>query len=73
VGSGTHYTLEEVTRIVAELLDKEVNIQYNKTYTYTDVSTMQADITKISNAFKWKPIVNMEKGLRLTVDAQANL
>jgi dTDP-D-glucose 4,6-dehydratase len=34
---------------------------------------MQADITKVSNAFKWKPMVNMEEGLRLTIDAKANL
>ena len=72
VGSGTCHTLEEVTRMVAELLDKEFNIQYNKTHTYTDVSTMQADITKVSNTFKWKPVINMEKGLRLIIDAKAN-
>jgi nucleoside-diphosphate-sugar epimerase len=58
--------------MVAELLDKEFNIQYNKTHTYTDVSIMQADITKVSNTFKWKPIINMEKGLRLIIDAKAN-
>jgi nucleoside-diphosphate-sugar epimerase len=69
VGSGTYHTLEEVTHIVAELLDKGFNIQYNKAPTYADVSTMQADITKVSNTFKWKPMVNMEEGLRLTIDA----
>jgi UDP-glucose 4-epimerase len=73
VGSGTYHTLEEVTRIVAKLLDKGFNIQYNKAHTYADVNTMQADITKVSNAFKWKPMVNMEEGLRLTIDAKANL
>lgn len=72
VGSGTYHTLEEVTRIIAELLGKEFSVQYNKTNTYTDVSTMQADITKVSNAFKWKPMVNMKEGLRLTIDAKAN-
>jgi nucleoside-diphosphate-sugar epimerase len=72
VGSGTYHTLEEVTHIVAELLGKEFNVQYNKTHTFTDVSTMQADITKVSNAFKWKPMVNMKEGLRLTIDAIPN-
>jgi GDP-4-dehydro-6-deoxy-D-mannose reductase len=72
VGSGTYHTLEEVTYIVAELLGKEFNVQYNKTNTYADVSTMQADITKVSNAFKWKPMVNIKEGLRLTIDAKAN-
>jgi GDP-4-dehydro-6-deoxy-D-mannose reductase len=72
VGSGTYHTLEEVTYIVAELLGKEFNVQYNKTNTYADVSTMQADITKVSNTFKWKPMVNIKEGLRLTIDAKAN-
>jgi UDP-glucose 4-epimerase len=72
VGSGTYHTLEEVTYIVAELLGKEFNVQYNKTNTYADVGTMQADITKVSNAFKWKPMVNIKEGLRLTIDAKAN-
>jgi UDP-glucose 4-epimerase len=68
VGSGTHHTLEEVTHIIARLLNKDFNIQYNSSYIYTNVSTMQADITKVSNAFKWKPTVNIEKGLRLTIE-----
>lgn len=72
VGSGTYHTLEEVTHIVAELLGKDFNVQYNNTHTYADVSTMQADITKVLNAFKWKPMVNMKEGLRLTIDAKAN-
>lgn len=67
VGSGTYHTLEEVTHIIARLLNKDFNIQYNNSYIYANVSTMQADITKVSNAFKWKPTVNIEKGLRLTV------
>jgi nucleoside-diphosphate-sugar epimerase len=65
----TNHTLEEITHIIARLLNKGFNIQYNKAHTYADVSTMQADITKVSNAFKWKPMVNMEEGLRLTIDA----
>ena len=72
VGSGTYHTLEVITHIVAELLGKEFNVQYNKTNKYADVSTMQADITKVSNAFKWKPMVNIKEGLRLTIDAKAN-
>lgn len=67
VGSGTYHTLEEITHIIARLLNKDFNIQYNSSYIYTNVSTMQADIRKVSNAFKWKPTVNIEKGLRLTV------
>ena len=68
VGSGTYHTLEEVTHIVARLLNKDFNIRYNKIHIYANVSTMQADITKVSNAFKWKPTFNIEEGLRLTLD-----
>jgi UDP-glucose 4-epimerase len=67
VGSGTYHTLEEVTRIIGRLLNKDFSIQYNSSHIYTNVSTMQADITKVSDAFKWKPTVNIEKGLRLTI------
>lgn len=68
VGSGTYHTLEEVTHIIAKLLNKDFSIQYNNSHISANVSTMQADITKVSNAFKWKPTINIEEGLRLTVE-----
>jgi UDP-glucose 4-epimerase len=67
VGYGKSYHLEEVTRIIAQLLNKKITIDYNNQIRPGDVTEMIADISKISNAFQWKPLVGIHEGLEITL------
>jgi len=69
VGYGTSYTLREVSEILTKLLNKKkITIEYDNEYRPGDVINMEADISKVSNAFNWKPIVSIDKGLKLTIE-----
>ncbi|HEY9398943.1 MAG TPA: NAD-dependent epimerase/dehydratase family protein [Nitrososphaeraceae archaeon] len=70
-GYGTSYSLKEVAQSLAKLLDRKIAIQSFKT-NVDDISDMRADITKVSKTFKWKPTVDIGKGLRLIVQESSN-
>jgi UDP-glucose 4-epimerase len=71
VGYGTSYSLKEVAQSLAKLLDTKITIQSSKT-TETDITDMMADISKVSKTFKWRPTVDIDKGLRLIVQESSN-
>ncbi len=67
VGYGESHHLEEVTQILAQLLNKKITINYNNQIRPDDVTEMIADISKVSNAFQWKPFVEIHEGLEITL------
>ena len=67
VGSGTSHTLKEVAEIIAKLMNKKIIINYDKESRPNDTIYMKADISKVSNSFNWKPLVDINKGLKLTI------
>ena len=67
VGYGTSHTLREVSEILAKLLNKQITIAYDNESRPGDITNMVADISKVSNAFNWKPMVSIDKGLKLTI------
>ncbi len=67
VGSGESHHLEEVTQILAQLLNKKITINYDNQIRPGDVTEMIADISKVSNAFHWKPRVGIIEGLEITL------
>ncbi len=67
VGYGESHHLEEVTQILAQLLNKKITINYNNQIRPDDVTEMIADISKVSNAFQWKPFVGIHEGLEITL------
>jgi nucleoside-diphosphate-sugar epimerase len=66
VGTGTSHSFEEVIAIIEKISKKKLNISYI-TDKKTFIPEIRADITKITNATKWMPIVQLEDGLRLTL------
>jgi len=66
VGYGESYTLEEVTEIIADILRKRVSICYNKSRP-SNIMHISADTSKVTSGFGWRPVINLEKGLRTTV------
>jgi UDP-glucose 4-epimerase len=71
VGYGLSYSLKEVAQSLAKLLDKKITVQFSKT-NVADITDMKADITKVSKTFKWKPTVDIDKGLRIIVQESSN-
>jgi UDP-glucose 4-epimerase len=67
VGYGESHRLEEVTQILAELLNKKISISYNNQIRPGDVTKMIADISEVSNAFQWKPKIGIHEGLEKTL------
>jgi UDP-glucose 4-epimerase len=68
VGYGESHELEEVTQILAKLLNKKITIDYNSQVRPGDVTKMIADISKVSNAFHWKPRVGICQGLEMILE-----
>jgi UDP-glucose 4-epimerase len=67
VGSGTSYTITEIAKKIANLLNKKIQISYDESIRKKDINEMVADITKISNEFDWKPKIDIDRGLTLTI------
>jgi UDP-glucose 4-epimerase len=69
VGYGTSHTLREVSEILAKLLNKKkITIYYDNKSRPGDVINMKADISKVSSAFNWKPMVSIDQGLKLMIE-----
>jgi nucleoside-diphosphate-sugar epimerase len=68
VGSGTSSTIKEITEIIAKLLKKKITISYDNDIRSNDVIDMTANISKVSNAFNWKPMIELNEGLKLTIE-----
>jgi UDP-glucose 4-epimerase len=74
VGSGSSYSLEYIVTKIAEILNVgPVALTYNAEIRPRDVTDMVADISKVSSEFKWKPEVEVQRGLKLTVDRHVDL
>ena len=67
VGSGTSHTITEISKKIAKLLNKEIQIKYDAEIRKGDINEMVADITKISKEFNWKPKTDIDEGLTLTI------
>lgn len=67
VGSGESHHLEQVTQILAQVMNKKITINYDDQIRPGDVTKMIADISKVSSEFHWKPRIGIERGLKLTL------
>jgi len=68
VGYGKSIDLEEIIKIIEKILNREINVHYDISIRPNDVLEMVADITRVTNAFDWKPQTDIEKGLRFTLE-----
>jgi nucleoside-diphosphate-sugar epimerase len=49
-------------------MNKRIKINYVEANPSPSGTNMQADITKVSEAFRWRPRVNIEEGLKYTLE-----
>jgi nucleoside-diphosphate-sugar epimerase len=68
VGFGKSHALEKIVKILADQMNKRIKINYEKANPSPSGTNMQANITKVSEAFRWKPRVTIEEGLKYTLE-----
>jgi UDP-glucose 4-epimerase len=71
VGFGKSYALEKIAKILADQMNKRIKINYEEVYPSPSGTNMLADITKVSEAFSWKPRVTIEEGLKYTLESNS--
>ena len=67
VGYGKSNSLEEIIKIIENITGIKINILYDKSIRPNDIIEMVADITRVTKSFDWKPQIDIEEGLRLTL------
>ncbi len=68
VGYGESHSLEEVIRIIEEIMNLSIPIVYDTQLRPNDITDMIADIKKVSKSFNWIPQINIKIGLKITLD-----
>jgi len=66
VGSGIETSIRDLVKKVGEASGREANILYNSN-TSGGVSRMKADLTLAAQKLNYRPSINLDKGLRLTL------
>lgn len=68
VGGGNPITIRNVAEILIKLYKSRLSPEITYKIRKLDVRHCYADIAKIGKLLKWKPTVNLEKGLREIID-----
>jgi UDP-glucose 4-epimerase len=68
VGSGISHSLEEVVKIIQEIMEVEINVEYNDSIRPNDIVDMVADISLVETLYSWKPAVDIRTGLLITIN-----
>ncbi len=72
VGFGKSYPLERVVEIIRQIFNINVDIEYNSSMRPNDIVDMVADVTQLEKLYGWKPQIDIETGLRLTLSDSIN-
>jgi nucleoside-diphosphate-sugar epimerase len=71
VGTGKDHSIEEIIKIIPPKLKQDLNVSWGNTEKQRIFETNNhwiADISKIKKELKWKPKMNLEKGLSKTFE-----
>lgn len=65
VGTGREYSVEEVVKLIGEILDEEVKIvQVGERMRAVEREHLLADISKIKEETGWRPVLELKEGLK---------
>jgi UDP-glucose 4-epimerase len=67
VGFGKSYSLREVVELIKKILKIEIEIEYRDSVRPNDIDDMVADTSSLQKNYDWKPLINIEEGLGLTL------
>lgn len=68
VGSGKAYSFEEVIKKIEKITQKKFNIEFNENKD-TFMEETRANISKIKNHINWQPKIELEEGLRHSLES----
>lgn len=72
VGFGKSHSLEEVVELIKKILNTEADIEYSNSVRPNDIIDMVADTSSLRNRYGWKPVIEIDTGLRLTLSEMFN-
>ncbi|NQS88523.1 GDP-mannose 4,6-dehydratase [Patescibacteria group bacterium] len=67
VGTGTNYSVNEVSKIIRKVTKSKSKVAYKKARE-GEPRVTKADISKTTKAFGWKPLVGLEQGINKCKD-----
>jgi UDP-glucose 4-epimerase len=73
VGYGKSTSLEHVVELVKNILQIEVNIEYSDSFRPNDIVDMVADISTLRKLYGWRPVLDIEAGLRLILNDMVDM
>ena len=69
VGSGITYSVKELASRIAGIMGKPADIRVDpKRFRKYDIDVFSADITKLKKYTGWEPKIDIDSGLRMTID-----
>lgn len=69
IGTGENRSINEIIKLVGDILDKKLKISKDKPTRYDTMYT-QANIDKINHYTKWKPCMKFEDGVKTQIEWQ---
>jgi UDP-glucose 4-epimerase len=72
VGFGESHSLEEIVELIKKILNIEADIEYSNSVRPNDIIDMVADTSSLRNLYGWKPVIEIDSGLRLTLSEMIN-
>jgi nucleoside-diphosphate-sugar epimerase len=69
VGSGISYSFIEIMQKMEQITGKKFHANYTDNKSEF-INEIRADITKIKKHINWNPVINLEKGLRILLEAK---
>ncbi len=67
IGNPGEYTILELAETIQKMIDPDVELAF-KPLPQDDPKQRQPDITKAKNLLGWEPTINLEDGLKLTIE-----
>lgn len=68
IGYGKSHSIDEVTKIISEILNKELSIEFTHEYRKGEVMDTVANINKAKSILMWEPKINLYSGLQQMID-----
>tara|TARA_R110000787_G_scaffold46612_8_gene113028 strand:+ start:20376 stop:21278 length:903 start_codon:yes stop_codon:yes gene_type:complete len=72
ISSGNGYTLNEIVGLVEKFTRKKINITYKDKRDF-DISVMVLNNNRAMKLLNWTPLINIEKGIEMTVSGMNNI